>query len=84
MQTYASKSVPGRKFRELGLVEASEVAVRSDVAEHAAIERLEKKAAEKGADAIIGYKISQVIVGTGTFGSGNECTVSGIAVKFID
>jgi uncharacterized protein YbjQ (UPF0145 family) len=79
MQVYESPEVPGRPARRLGRINAREVAVRERVAERVAREQLEKKAGDKGADAIVSFSVTRRLIL-----SGNECIVSGIAVKFTD
>jgi len=72
-------TVDGRITKDLGIVYASEAALTIDAANRAARQQLEKQAADKGADAIVGYRITK------RFSSaGKSYVASGTAVKFID
>lgn len=79
MQLHKSSTVPGRKTTKLGRINAREVAHRQATAERVAREQLEKKARDKGADAVVGFSVSFRHIA-----SGQECIAAGVAVKFTD
>jgi uncharacterized protein YbjQ (UPF0145 family) len=79
VQILASKSVPGRKLKDLGIVYASETALTINAANRSARNQLEKQASDKGADAIVGYRITKRFSS-----SGKSYVACGTAVKFID
>lgn len=77
MQTYDGSTVPGRQTTSLGRINARETAFRQETAERVATEQLKEQARGKGADAIVDFSVSfRRIV------AGQECIVSGVAVKF--
>jgi uncharacterized protein YbjQ (UPF0145 family) len=77
MQKHTGSTVPGRETNRLGRINARETAARQETAERVATEQLEKQARTKGADAIVDFSVS-----FRRTGGGQECIVSGVAVKF--
>jgi uncharacterized protein YbjQ (UPF0145 family) len=77
VQKHKGSTVPGRKTDRLGRINARETAARQETAERVATEQLEKQARTKGADAIVDFSVS-----FRRTGAGQECIVSGVAVKF--